>query len=981
MTSILSSVLGTPRRPWRVPEVIQSSAMDCGPASLKSLLQGFGIEAGYGRLREACQTDVDGTSIDSLESLACDLGLRAEQIMVPLDHVLLESAAALPALIVVRLPNGNTHFVVLWRAFGPWVQLMDPGSGRLWQTRRRFLDRCYLHEHRVAAADWKQWASSKEFEEPLRERLQAVGLGDAASRELYGRAVADRDWKALAALDAACRSLQSMIEVGAVDRRRGPAVLDELWREACRDGVDAVPRAYWSAAPVDEEAEPEGEGEPEQLVLRGAVLVRVRGLRRAADGASAVDPETLPADVAAVLEDKEPSPWRALWDLVRESGRLLPVAVAGTSVLAALVVLLEALILRAFFDLGRWVPAGPSRWAAMGALVAFGLGLVALRAPVSAGVLRIGRHLEMRLRIRILEKLPRLPDRYMASRLVSDMVERSHAVHHVRSVPLVLERLLGNLTQAVATVIGILWLDPSVWPWALAAAGVALGLPLLIYGVLAERDLKARSHAGALAHFYRDGLLGLTAVRAHGAERTMRREHEKKLLEWRRAVESLVDASALGGGLQTLAGFLVAVGLLQAHLSQGSGGAEGSGVAGSGAALLLVYWTLRLPQAGQDIFADLRSLPSYRSTMLRLLEWLGASEDAVDEDPDAVDVLPLPSTGAVVQADGVRVVAGGQVVLDGLDLRLEPGEHVAVIGPSGAGKSTLLGLLLGRFTAAGGELRVDGEPLTGSRLQRLHRATAWVDPSVHLWNRSLLDNLRYGEEPGQAPSPAASSRVPSSGVPSSGVPSSGEAGSGEAGEEEKVEDQGEEVEPELTEVLDAADLSDVLERLPQGLGTGLGEAGGLVSGGEGQRVRLARAWARRGARLALLDEPFRGLDQGTRQRLMAAARKRWRRATMICVTHDVGETLSFDRVLVIENGRLVEDGDPAELKDRPESRLRFWLAQEAQARQAWRAADWRRLWVADGNVREGRAKEDRAKEDKAKEDRAKNRSRPEDADS
>src|SRR5262245_17652270 len=91
------------------PEVVQTSAMDCGPACLKTLLEGFGIAASYGRLREACFTGVDGTSIDQVEAAAIQLGLEAEQILVPVDHLLLEEAP-LPALIVIRLPGGFTHF-------------------------------------------------------------------------------------------------------------------------------------------------------------------------------------------------------------------------------------------------------------------------------------------------------------------------------------------------------------------------------------------------------------------------------------------------------------------------------------------------------------------------------------------------------------------------------------------------------------------------------------------------------------------------------------------------------------------------------------------------------------------------------------------------------------------------------------------------------------------------------------------------------
>src|SRR5919199_1850902 len=91
-------------------EVVQTSAMDCGPAALKCLLEGFGIPVSYGRLREACQTDVDGTSIDTLEEVLNQLGLQADQIMIPPDHLMMPEAGALPALLVVQLASGMTHF-------------------------------------------------------------------------------------------------------------------------------------------------------------------------------------------------------------------------------------------------------------------------------------------------------------------------------------------------------------------------------------------------------------------------------------------------------------------------------------------------------------------------------------------------------------------------------------------------------------------------------------------------------------------------------------------------------------------------------------------------------------------------------------------------------------------------------------------------------------------------------------------------------
>ena len=116
------------KRRYFIPEIIQTSMMDCGPASLKALLEGYGIAINYGRLRESCQTDVDGTSIDTIEDIACDLGLDAIQLIVPADHLLLTQTDALPALVVIRLPNGLTHFVVAWRTVGQFVQVMDPST-------------------------------------------------------------------------------------------------------------------------------------------------------------------------------------------------------------------------------------------------------------------------------------------------------------------------------------------------------------------------------------------------------------------------------------------------------------------------------------------------------------------------------------------------------------------------------------------------------------------------------------------------------------------------------------------------------------------------------------------------------------------------------------------------------------------------------------------------------------------------------------
>ena len=231
---------------------------------------------------------------------------------------------------------------------------------------------------------------------------------------------------------------------------------------------------------------------------------------------------------------------------------------------------------------------------------------------------------------------------------------------------------------------------------------------------------------------------------------------------------------------------------------------------------------------------------------------------------------------------------------------------MAVVGPSGAGKSSLLGLLLGWHRPAAGILLVDAKPLRGDRLEWLRKQTAWVDPAVQLWNGTFLDNLRYGKPAGIA------------------LP--------------------------LAVVLDQAELRPLLDTLPEGYQTVLGEGGGLVSGGEGQRVRLGRALLQPDTRLVLLDEPFRGLDRAQRSRLLERSREVWRGATLLCVTHDLSETRAFDRVLVLEAGRIVEDGSPQELESRPGSRYRLMLESEEAARTLWADVGWRRMHLQDGRL-------------------------------
>jgi ATP-binding cassette subfamily B protein len=113
----------------------------------------------------------------------------------------------------------------------------------------------------------------------------------------------------------------------------------------------------------------------------------------------------------------------------------------------------------------------------------------------------------------------------------------------------------------------------------------------------------------------------------------------------------------------------------------------------------------------------------------------------------------------------------------------------------------------------------------------------------------------------------------------------------------------------------------------------------------------------------LLDEPFRGLDREKRRELLRRARQFWKSQTMLCVTHDIAETKAFDRVLVMERGTVVEDGNPKDLVNNSDSRYAQLLAAEKQARGGlWAASFWRRIRIHNGQALEHVAARDSEQE-------------------
>jgi ATP-binding cassette subfamily B protein len=728
----------------------------------------------------------------------------------------------------------------------------------------------------AAAAEWRDFAGQESSHNVYAARLRRLGIANPVRQRLLTEALRDDQWRSLATLDAAIRVVQSLRDAGAVrSRRTADRLLERFLAEP-----ELIPARYWSVrpAPLDSEG-------AEQVMVRGAVLVRVLGLK------PADAPQDLGPELSAAISNQTLQPGRELLKLLLQSGRLAILFALFALFAAAAGTLVEALLFRGLLDVSSELGLAGQRMGAITALALFCLTLLAMELPVFSYAVRIGRHMENRLRIAFLEKIPKLGDRYFQSRLISDMAERSHAAQRLRDLAGHIHQLLRAILEFCCIAAGIVWLEPAYLHHVLTIAAVVIVPGFAVQALLAERDLRARTHAAGLTRFYLDAMLGLVAIRAHGAEKAVRREHERFLGEWADASIKLQRTVALIEGLQLSVIFGLIIGLFLWHPLQG---------AEIGRVLLIAYWALNLPALGQEIGTLLRQYPAYRNLTLRLIEPLGAPEESESAGiPEGRRLLQPPSLGFRT----VSVEVSGHRILDGVTLDIEAGSHIAIVGPSGAGKSTLLGIILGWLKPSSGELLVNGVRVD---THQLRASLAWVDPAVQLWNRSLLSNVSYGSSP---------------------------------------------VAGDIAQAIDDAMLRSVLEALPSGLQTELGENGGLVSGGEGQRVRLARAFLRKHSSLVLLDEPFRGLDRDKRSELLSRARRLWKDSTLLCVTHDLAETLSFDRVLVIENGRLVENGCPRQLYANTDSRYAQLLAAEQQNRSAlWSSETWRRLRLHAGRI-------------------------------
>ena len=433
----------------RPPEIVQTSAMDCGPASLAALLGAHGLTANVDALREVCATAVDGTSVDDLEDVACALGLDAEQVVVPFEQVVALAEAYLPAILLTRTPDGYVHFVVAWRVRNGRVDLVDPAVGRRRVRVEALAREAFVHELEVPLDVWAGYALGDESAEALVQRLRSGGASEERAR--------------------------ARVEYA---RRLGPV-----------DGIGALLTEFAPAdRPVVQPAGEDGDGAP-VVRVRGAVLVRAPRLR---DGAQ------VPRWLEHVLAAPRVTPSSQLRALVSTQSGAIGLA-AGLAALAGCAVVAETVSAQRVLESG----AGGGRLG--GLALAVTLALLASIAYLAAAF-AAGRRIERRLRELLLARVVRLGDGYVRSRPAGDLAERGHAIVLVRAAVELGTRALQRIVEAVVASAVIVVLAPAAWPAAVALAALSLLAPGMLARRLEEADLRARSSQGAIALQISDAL-------------------------------------------------------------------------------------------------------------------------------------------------------------------------------------------------------------------------------------------------------------------------------------------------------------------------------------------------------------------------------------------------------------------------------------------------------------------------------------------
>ncbi|MEJ7872356.1 MAG: ABC transporter ATP-binding protein [Rubrobacteraceae bacterium] len=438
------------------------------------------------------------------------------------------------------------------------------------------------------------------------------------------------------------------------------------------------------------------------------------------------------------------------------------------------------------------------------------------------------------------------------------------------------QNLVKNGLTLIGVFIAIFFVD-----WRLALATISI-LPVMVIGTSIFRIQSwkayraAREAVAEIAGHLQENISGMRVVQAFTSEKKSAARFEERNHAYRRANARATLLSAVYfPGVELLGAVGLAVVLLY-------GGyrvvAREMSVGELVAFVGLLNMFFQPIQMLSQLYSDLQSTVASLEKVFAVLD---TESDRADSPEDARDLHDLRGD---VQFDRVSFAYGEDVVLDDVSFRIKPGETLAIVGETGAGKSTVVKLLSRFYDPTGGAVRVDGEDLRSVRGSSLRRYMGVVLQDTFLFTGTIKENIRYGRP--------------------------------DATDEE------------IFAAAKTVGADEFIRRFPEGYDTQVRERGGRLSVGERQLVSFARALLA-DPRLLVLDEATSSVDLMTEARIEEALDRLLEGRTSIVIAHRLSTVRRADRILVMGEGRVIEQGTHDELLERPSAYRRLYESQFA----------------------------------------------------